>query len=63
MSIAIPSELGPRIIKDKMKLSCFMHNQGGKLLFLFKNTKNKLFFFKSTKNKLFFLQENDKSQV
>ena len=30
-SIAIPGELGPRIIKDKMKFGCFMNNQGGKL--------------------------------
>jgi hypothetical protein len=32
MSIVIPGELGPRIIKDKMKFSCFMHNRGEKLL-------------------------------
>jgi hypothetical protein len=30
-SIAILGELGPEIIKDKMKFGCFMHNQGDKL--------------------------------
>ena len=58
MSIAILSELRPGIIKDKMKLSGFMHNQGGKLLFFLvqEHTKQIVLFSRAQKTSYSFFK-------